>query len=60
MILKVVRSNISDSGFYDYYLINGDKKLGMQYCDNRDLYFTSFERDKETVFFYNKRKYGYL
>ena len=52
--MKILRNNISDSGYYDYYLTDGNKKLGIVYCDNGDLYFTSFDRNKETDFFITK------
>ena len=52
--MKILRDNISDSGFYNYYLIDDNKKLGIIYCDNGDLYFTSFDRNQETDFFITK------
>ncbi len=52
--MKILRNSISDSEFYNYYLIDGNKKLGIIYCDNGDLYFTSFDRNQETDFFITK------
>ena len=54
MILKILRNNLSDSKFYNYYLIDDNKKIGIIYCDNGDLYFTSFDRNRETNFFITK------
>ena len=52
--MKILRNNISDSEFYNYYLIDDNKKLGIIYCDNGDLYFTSFDKNQENDFFITK------
>ncbi len=49
--MKVLRTKTeNDLGYYSYYLINDDKKLGIIFCDNGDLYFTPFEQGSEIEF----------
>lgn len=46
---KMEKSNY-DYNYYNYYLVDGDKRLAIVFCDNGDLYFYSFDRTQETEF----------
>lgn len=52
--MQVIRSMETGNDWYDYYLIDGNKRLGIMFLGNGDLYFCSFNRCQESEFLITK------
>lgn len=53
-MFQVFRIKPSSDGWYNYYLRNDEHQLGIIFCDNGDLYFSSFDKAQESIFLITK------